>query len=205
MLVTFEGIDKSGKTTQAEILIKRLKDKGYDTFSLREPGSTRISEKIRSILLDIDNKEMLPMTEYLLYSASRSQLFNEIIIPALESGKVVVCDRYYDSSVAYQGYGRGINLEIINSINSLTAPIKPDFSFFIDIEVSEANRRSISINQSKDRLESQGDIFLDKVRRGYLSISANEPERFIHIDGKEKPEIIAEIIWGNITKKIGIK
>jgi dTMP kinase len=204
MFVTFEGIDKSGKTTQAEILIKRLEDRGYNTLNLREPGGTKISEKIRDILLDKDNDEMFPVTEFLLYSASRFQLVNEIIIPALKNEKIVICDRYYDSSIAYQGYGRGINLDIINSINGLVAPIKPDFSFFIDIEVSESNRRSDSMSQIKDRVESQGDIFLDKVRRGYLSTSANEPERFIYIDGKEKPELIAEIIWEIIAKKLGI-
>ena len=204
MLVSFEGIDKSGKSTQSEMLIKRLETKGYATLSLREPGGTRISEKIRSILLDKANNEMLPMTEFLLYSASRFQLFNEIIVPALKSEKIVVCDRYYDSSVAYQGYGREINLDLINAINKLTAPLKPEFSFFIDIEISESNRRSALMNQGKDRLESQGDIFLDKVRRGYLTISANEPERFIHIDGKEKPEVIAEKIWETVAKKIGI-
>jgi len=205
MFVTFEGIDKSGKTTQSEILIKRFEERGYDTFNLREPGGTRISEKIRSILLDTNNSEMFPITEFLLYSASRAQLVNETIIPALNNGKIVICDRYYDSSIAYQGYGRKIDLEIINFINELVAPVKPDFSFFIDIEVSESNRRSDSMNHGKDRLESQGDIFFDKVRRGYLSISASEPERFIHIDGKEKPEVIAEIIWEKIAKKQGFK
>jgi dTMP kinase len=204
MFVTFEGIDKSGKTTQSEILIKRLGERGYNTLNLREPGGTRISEKIRNILLDTDNGEMFPITEFLLYSASRSQLVNEIIIPALNSGNIVICDRYYDSSIAYQGYGRKIDLDIINFINELVAPVKPDFSFFIDIEVSESNRRSDSMSQSKDRLESQGDIFFDKVRRGYLSIFAKEPERFIHIDGKEKPEVIAEIIWEKIAKTLEI-
>ena len=200
MFITFEGIDKSGKTTQTDILIDRLVKRGYDTLNLREPGGTKISEKIRSILLDTDNNEMFPITEFLLYSASRCQLVNEIIIPALNSGNIVVCDRYYDSSIAYQGYGRKINLDVIHSINGLVAPVKPNFSFFIDIDIPESNRRSDSIDEEKDRLESQGDIFFDRVRRGYLSISANEPERFIYIDGKEKPEIIAEIIWGKIVK-----
>jgi len=202
MFVSFEGIDKSGKTTQSEILTKRFEERGYVTLNLREPGGARISEKIRSILLDKKNSEMFPLTEFLLYSASRSQLVNEIIIPALRSEKIVICDRYYDSSIAYQGYGRRIDLEIINYINELVAPIKPDFSFFIDIEVAESNRRSDSINHNKDRLESQGDIFLDTVRKGYFSILENEPERFIHIDGKEKPEVIAEIIWEKIAKSL---
>jgi len=204
MLVSFEGIDRSGKTTQANMLVKRLEEQGYNALYLREPGYTKISEKIRNILLDTSNNEMLPVTEFLLYSASRFQLFNEVIVPSLKSGKIIVCDRYYDSSVAYQGYGRGISLDIIKHINGLTAPRKPDFSFFIDIEISELNRRTELSNRSKDRVESGGDIFLDKVRKGYLLICEAESDRFIYIDGKEKPEIIAEKVWETVEKKIGI-
>ncbi|CUU10141.1 dTMP kinase [Candidatus Kryptobacter tengchongensis] len=110
MFITFEGLDLCGKTTQAEILIQKLKNSGFDITFVREPGGTRISELIRNILLDSQNKEMDPITELFLFSASRAQLVREVIIPSLNSGKIVICDRFYDSTLAYQGYGRGIEI-----------------------------------------------------------------------------------------------
>lgn len=204
MFITFEGIDKSGKTTQSQLLIKKLEESGYKVIFLREPGGTKISEKIRTILLDNDNSEMVASAEYLLYSASRTQLVHEVIVPALNNKKVVVCDRYYDSSTAYQGYGRGIDLKTIDFINNFAAPIKPDLTFFIDIDIDEANRRTIDMKEGKDRLESAGDSFFNKVRKGFLSVASNEPERFIVIDGKESKESIAETIWTNVTNKLKV-
>jgi dTMP kinase len=204
MFITFEGIDKSGKTTQSQILIKKLEDNGFSVLFLREPGGTKISEKIRNLLLDVENSEMFPSTEYLLYSASRTQLVNEVIIPALKEKKVVVCDRYYDSSTAYQGYGRGIDLQIIKTINNFAAPVIPDLSFFIDIEIEEANRRTAQMDEGKDRLESSGDSFFNKVRKGFLSVAAGEPERFIVLDGRESKNNISKMIWKNVSNKLGI-
>jgi dTMP kinase len=204
MFITFEGIDKSGKTTQSQILIKKLEDNGFSVIFLREPGGTKISEKIRNLLLDVENSEMFPSTEYLLYSASRTQLVNEVIIPALKEKKVVVCDRYYDSSTAYQGYGRGIDLQIIKTINNFAAPVIPDLSFFIDIDIEEANRRTAQMDEGKDRLESSGDSFFNKVRKGFLSVAAGEPERFIVLDGRESKNNISEMIWKNVSNKLGI-
>ncbi len=204
MFITFEGIDKSGKTTQSQLLIKKLEESGYQVIFLREPGGTKISEKLRSVVLDNENSEMVPLAEYLLYSASRTQLVHEVIIPALNDKKVVVCDRHYDSSTAYQGYGRGIDLEIINFINKFAAPIKPDLTFFIDIDIDEANRRTNDMNQGKDRLESAGDSFFNKVRKGFLSVASNEPDRFIVIDGKESKESISEKIWTIVTNKLKV-
>jgi len=204
MFITFEGIDKSGKTTQSKFLIERLSNLGYTVKFLREPGGTKISEKIRDILLDIDNKEMFPSTEFLLYSASRAQLVNEVIIPALNNNEVIVCDRYYDSSLAYQGFGRGIDLNIINFINNFAAPVKPDLTFFMDIHISELNHRTNKMYVQKDRLEISGDSFFNKVREGYLSIAHNEPDRFVVIDGSKPKVEISSLIWLNVSKKLGI-
>lgn len=204
MFITFEGIDKSGKTTQSKFLIERLSNLGYTVKFLREPGGTKISEKIRDILLDIDNKEMFPSTEFLLYSASRAQLVNEVIIPALNNNEVIVCDRYYDSSLAYQGFGRGIDLNIINFINNFAAPVKPDLTFFMDIHISELNHRTNKMYVQKDRLEISGDSFFNKVREGYLSIAHNEPDRFVVIDGSKPKDEISSLIWLNVSKKLGI-
>lgn len=204
MFITFEGIDKSGKTTQSKFLIERLTNLGYTVKFLREPGGTKISEKIRDILLDIDNKEMFPSTEFLLYSASRAQLVNEVIIPALNNNEVIVCDRYYDSSLAYQGFGRGIDLNIINFINNFAAPVKPDLTFFMDIHISELNHRTNKMYVQKDRLEISGDSFFNKVREGYLSIAHNEPDRFVVIDGSKPKDEISSLIWLNVSKKLGI-
>ena len=204
MFITFEGIDKSGKTTQSKFLIERLSNLGYTVKFLREPGGTKISEKIRDILLDIDNKEMFPSTEFLLYSASRAQLVNEVIIPALNNNEVIVCDRYYDSSLAYQGFGRGIDLNIINFINNFAAPVKPDLTFFMDIHISELNHRTNKMYVQKDRLEISGDSFFNKVREGYLSIAQNEPDRFVVIDGSKPKVEISSLIWLNVSKKLGI-
>ncbi len=204
MFITFEGIDKSGKTTQSQILIKKLEEKGYNVLFLREPGGTKISEKIREFVLDIQNNEMYPSTEYLLYSASRTQLVNEIILPALKKNKIVVCDRYYDSSIAYQGYGRGIDLQTINYINHFAAPISPDLTFFIDIKIEESNRRTAEMDEGKDRLEISGDSFFTKVREGYLSVAKNEPGRFIVLNGEESKNKISEQIWNHVSNKLGI-
>lgn len=204
MFITFEGIDKSGKTTQSKFLLEKLSNLGYKVKFLREPGGTKISEKIRNVLLDVDNKEMFPSTEFLLYSASRAQLVNEVIIPSLNNNDVVICDRFYDSSVAYQGFGRGIDLSIINYINNFAAPIKPDLTFFMDINIFELNHRSNKMPDNKDRLEIAGDMFFNKVREGYLSIAKNEPDRFVVIEGSKPKEEISSLIWLNVSNKLGI-
>jgi dTMP kinase len=204
MFITFEGIDKSGKTTQSAILIEYLKEHGFDVLFLREPGGTKISEMIRNILLDSNNSEMLPKTEFLLYSASRAQLVSQTIKPAIEQKKVVICDRFYDSSSAYQGFGRGIALETIDIINSFAAGIKPDLTFFIDIDLEESNKRLEKQNIEKDRLESSGNDFFNKVRSGYFEIAKKEPDRFIIIDGKLKKEEISALILKNVKNKLTI-
>jgi dTMP kinase len=202
MFITFEGIDKSGKTTQSAILIDRLKEKGLDVLFLREPGGTRISEMIRDILLDAKNSEMFPQTEYLLYSASRAQLVNQIIKPALEQKKAVICDRFYDSSSAYQGFGRGIGLNIIDFINNFAAGIRPDITFFIDVDLEESKIRLNKQNIKKDRLESSGDEFFNKVRSGFFEIAQNEADRFFILNGKLPKEELSNEIWKIVENKL---
>jgi dTMP kinase len=207
MFITFEGIDLCGKTTQAEILVKRLKSLGYDVLFVREPGGTKISEEIRNILLSEQNQEMDPITELFLFSASRAQLVKEAIIPALKSNKIVICDRFYDSTLAYQGYGRGIDIEKIKVINELASSgITPDITFLIDIPVEEIYRRKMSKStvtkkDEGDRMENSGFDFFERVRNGYLEI-ARESERFIIIDGMKKIDEISQQIWSIVFEKL---
>jgi dTMP kinase len=197
MFITFEGIDCSGKSTQATLLAKRLEQSGHRVVLLREPGGTTISEQVRSILLDNKHKEMDRITEFLLFSASRAQLVKEVILPALHEDKTVVCDRFYDSSTAYQGWGRGINIEDVKRINHFaTLGTVPDITFLIDIPPSESLRRKRLMSGSTvDRMEGSGLAFYEQVRNGYLAIAESEPERFFLIDGMKSVEEIAQEIW----------
>ncbi|MCS7228555.1 MAG: dTMP kinase [Candidatus Kryptonium sp.] len=205
MFITFEGVDLCGKTTQAEILIERLKNLGLDVVFVREPGGTRISEHIRKILLDSENKEMDAITELFLFSASRAQLVKEVIIPSLNSGKVVVCDRFYDSTLAYQGYGRGIEIEKIKTINELaSAGLTPDITFLIDIPVDEIYKRKKAKYSEFDRMENSGIEFYNRVRYGYLEISKSS-DRFVVIDGTRGIEEISERIWEIVFEKLKTK
>lgn len=196
MLITFEGLDFSGKTTQIKALTGKLQQHNHDVIVVREPGGTPISEKIRDILLDKKNLEMTQIAELLLFSAARTQLVSQIIIPALKAGKVVICDRYDDSTTAYQGCGRGIPLEAVQQINRLaTLGTVPDITFFIDIPLSEVAHRLKESKASADRMESSGDAFYEKVRTGYFEIAKSEPERFLVIDGNRSIKTVADEIW----------
>jgi dTMP kinase len=190
MFITFEGIDQSGKSTQCQLLAEFLTGKGYEVLLLREPGGTDISEKIRDVLLDRGSDGMVPLAEFFLYSAARAQLVMEVIKPALESGKIVICDRFDDSSTAYQGYARGLGVAEVESINDLaTGGLKPDLTFFIDIPVTESLKRLKDAGKLKDRMESEGAKFFEKVRQGYLQIatkSKDDPDnRFKIINGAD--------------------
>lgn len=197
ILITFEGIDGSGKTTQINELIHRLDQEKIDYRLFREPGGTRIGEKIRDILLDKDHSSMLPITELLLYSASRYQLTMRSIIPALKAGKVVVCDRFYDSTTAYQGYGRGIDLEFIKRLNAVaTESLIPDKTFILDISLKERLQRLGEKNL--DRLEMEAVAFHKRVREGFIAMAREEPERMVIIDGSRSSEEISKEIWNHV-------
>jgi dTMP kinase len=201
MFITFEGIDFSGKSTQVDLLKKYLIKKNKKVEIIREPGGTGISEKVRTILLDKQNDRMFMETEIFLFSASRAQLVREKIRPYLEKGIYVISDRFHDSSVAYQGYGRGISIESVNHVNRLAVGSTiPDITFFIDIPVEEAERRKTGKRKDElDRIEVSEMNFFEKVRNGYLEISKNE-KRFKIIDGTE----IIDKIHQNIVKEIAI-
>jgi len=207
MFVTFEGLDFSGKSTQATILVEKLKQQRHNVVHfLREPGGTTISERIRDLLLDKQNLEMSDAAELLLFSAARAQLVKEVIIPALQRGEIVICDRYYDSTTAYQGYGRGINLDAVKSINRLaTAGTDPDITFFVDIPVEEIERRKQKAGMTFDRMESSGRAFYERVLQGYRGIAQSEAHRFFTLDGTAGEKEIAADIWKIIEKKLSVK
>jgi len=170
----------------------------------REPGGTAISEKVRAILLDPLHDEMAAMTELLLYSAARAQLVREKIRPALQSGKIVICDRYADSSTAYQGYGRRLPLPKVARAHSLAiGTLWPDVTFLLDIAPEEAIRRKTA-RRKLDRLEQENLAFRKRVRQGYLQIARREPGRFVILNGSDRPDLIQEKIWCWVKNKLDI-
>jgi len=172
--ITFEGSEGCGKSTQSKLLYEYLKSKGYKLVYIREPGGTRISEKIRDILLAPEN-HISPIAETLLYMAARAQIVDEIIKPALKKGKIVICDRFLDSTLAYQGYGLGIDIKVIKTIgNFVTGGIKPNLTIFLDLPVQEGLKYR---KFSKDRIEKRSYLYHLKVRKGYLKLAVSEPAR----------------------------
>lgn len=184
--ITFEGPEGSGKSTQSKLLCSYLRRKGFEALHLREPGGIIISEKIRKILLDARNHSLTKEAEMLLYMAARSQVVKDIIGPALLKGKIVVCDRFLDSTIAYQGYGLGIDIKLIKSVGGfVTAGIKPDLTILMDLPVKKGlKHRALS----KDRIEKRPLAYHVAVRKGYLKLAAREPKR-IKIVKVEKDKI----------------
>ncbi|MBN2410514.1 dTMP kinase [candidate division KSB1 bacterium] len=194
--VTFEGIDYSGKSVQSKILYQKLVDHQIDTLLLRDPGATAISERIRDILLDKKNHEMSVWTELLLYEAARAQMVQEAIIPALTAGKVVICDRFYDSTTAYQGYGRQLDLATVSRANLLGAcGVTPDLTYIIDLDVNTAIKRRQELNEKADRLEAESPEFQNRVRDGYLSIAKKESHRIFLLKGERSIEKLSQEIY----------
>ncbi len=175
LFITFEGPEGSGKTTHSKLLCDFLRKEGFKVLHTREPGGTLISEKIRKILLDPKNKGMDVGCEMLLYMAARAQIVKEKILPALEQRKIVICDRFTDATLAYQGYAGGIDLKVIDNITSIvTKGLKPDITFLLDID---ARLGLLRAGRSKDRMERKSILYHNKVRNGYLSIAKKEPKR----------------------------
>lgn len=198
LLITFEGIDGSGKTTQIRKLRQMLEAVSIPFEVIREPGGTMIGEKIRSILLDKEHTNMSPETELLLYEAARSQIVCERILPALSAGKTVICDRFYDSTVAYQGYARGLSLEAVDLVNRIaTGGLEPDLTFLMDMSVKDAASRVDGRKKDSDRLESEGLVFMEKVREGYLALS-KKSARMIYLDAAAP----IDEVWQQIEKKV---
>ncbi len=177
--ITLEGPDGSGKTTQAYLLVEWLRDQGHEVLLTREPGGTKIGDQIRDTLHDSHNAAMDPRTEFLLYSASRAQHVSQLILPSLEAGKLVVCDRYADSSLAYQGYGRGLDLETMGVITAFaTRGLKPDIILYFDITPEEGLQRRRLSGEEWNRMDAETLAFHRRVRAGYLALASSEPARW---------------------------
>ena len=183
-LVSLEGPEGAGKTSVLEALIPVLEDRGVEVLTTREPGGVLIGEKIREVILDPSHTEMDPKTELLLYIASRRQHLVEKVLPALAAGKLVIMDRFIDSSVAYQGFGRGLDIEAIDWLNEFaTDGLKPDLTLYFDIEVEEGLARiAANSNREINRLDMEGLDLHRKVRQGYLSLLEKEADRIVKID-----------------------
>ncbi len=210
LFFTFEGVEGSGKTTQLRRLSATLRQAGQRVAETREPGGTSLGDAIRSILLATRNLEMVAETELFLYLASRAQLCREWIAPALNAETIVVCDRFADATVAYQGYGRGVDLKLIRTINRVaTGGLTPDLTILLDLDPREGLRRvrergQVSLPESSlDRLEAEALEFHDRVRKGYLQLAREEPHRFQIIDATQSEEAIAAEIWARVEPLIG--
>lgn len=196
MFITFEGLDSSGKTTQAQFLVDDCRNAGKKVVFLREPGGTSISERIRDILLDKNNSKLSHRAELLLFSAARAQLVDQVISPAVAAGKIVVCDRFYDSTTAYQGYGRGLDIADVRAINRIaTSGTTPYLTFFVDVSWEEIVRRRRAAGIVDDRMESSGKEFYEHVRQGYREIAGLEPLRIMTINGMRGVNEIHDEIW----------
>lgn len=202
LFITFEGPDGSGKTTQARLLAARLRGQGHDVIYVREPGGTAIGDQIRQIVHDVRNVEMQPRAELLLYSASRAQLVEQVIRPHLARGGIVVCDRYADSSLAYQGYGRGLDLDMVQRIQAFaTGGLTPDLTFYLDLDVEEGLRRRLAGRAEWNRLDDQELDFHRRVREGYARlIAADTTGRWRVINAARSVDEVHADIWRTVEK-----
>lgn len=199
--ITLEGCEGSGKSTQLQLLQNFLKESGKEFIFTREPGGTPIAEQIRKIILDGNNVEMQDETEALLYASARVQHIKEKIIPAKNSGKIIVCDRYIDSSFAYQAYARGLGMEFVSGVNVYAMQnCMPDLTFFLDISPREAFIRKGGADEG-DRLEQSGIAFHEKVYQGYLSLAKQFPQRIAVIDARKAAEQVFDQIVSELKKR----
>ena len=203
--ITLEGPEGSGKSTQAKTLIRRLAGCGIEAVYTREPGGTAIGEAIRNILQHNEAGEApCERTELLLFEASRNQLVEKVIRPHLEKGKWVICDRFIDSTTAYQGYGRGLPVEEIQAINRFSANgIVPDLTLLLDLDVATGferiAQRYLALGESADRFEKEDRSFHERIREGYLKLAKEDPKRFRIINAAQEPDAVALSIWDTVT------
>lgn len=206
--ITFEGIEGCGKSTQVQRLASRLTARGLDVVLTREPGGCPIADQIRSILLDAANGALTPTAELLLYAAARAQHVAEVVRPALKEGKVVICDRFTDATIAYQGYGRGLDLAAIEHLNAeAAAGTVPDLTVLLDCPVETGLKRAMArINNStgarEDRFELESIQFHRRVRDGYLTLAARQPKRFVIIDGDRDIDETAAAILAAVSPRL---
>lgn len=203
--ITFEGIDGCGKTTQIKRAFEYLSARKVPVVLTREPGGSRISERIREIIMAPDHAEMCDPCELLLYLASRAQHVHETITPALDKGITVLCDRFQEATFAYQGFGRGIDRSILERLNAFaTGGLAPDLTLIFDISVDVAARRLSAMKKSPDRLEGNNREFFDRVRTGYASIAREHPERVVLLPGEEPVDSLAEKVAALLRKQLSI-
>ncbi|MDZ7832370.1 MAG: dTMP kinase [Desulfobacterales bacterium] len=212
MFITFEGIEGSGKTTQIRHAAEFLTAAGHRCRITKEPGGTAVGRQIRSILLDPENRDIHSVTELLLYAADRNQHVQKLIRPALADGQTVICDRFHDSTVVYQGYARELDMGLIEDLNArLLADLKPDITFVLDLEPSVGLRRAwqqVSQGDRTDRetrFENEALSFHQKVRAGYLELARREPGRFIVVDGARDEDAVKEDILTALAERLGAK
>ncbi len=201
VFITFEGIDGCGKTTQVQRVYDTLLSAGMDVIRLREPGGTRISEAIRAVLLDKDNAEMCDECELLLYEASRAQMVKQVVEPALAAGTIVLCDRFYDSTFAYQAGGRGINAQRVQAANKLgSCGVDPTRTLILDIDPREGFARATK--GGADRLEAEGLMFQTAVRKGYLTVAQENPQRAQLVNASGSPDEVYQRICDALSDLI---
>jgi len=201
LFITFEGGEGCGKSVQAKALYRRLSQLAIPAVLTHEPGGTPFGNRIAGWLKWAEGTDISPLTELLLFNASRAQLVTQVIQPSLENGKVVICDRYADSTTAYQSYGRGLDLEMVTTINNAaTQGLKPDLTVLLDISAEEGLARKKAKKQ--DRFEQEEIAFHQRVRDGYLKLAANDPERWLVVDASQSKAKIEEIIWLRVSQML---
>jgi len=202
MFITFEGPEGSGKTSQIVLLAEYLREQGYEVVQTREPGGTSIGNQVRTVLHDVDNGEMESVTELLLYSASRAQLVRELVQPALDAGKIILCDRFADSTIAYQGYGRGLDLQELHMLTHFaTGGLKPHLTLLLDIDVERGLARRQEGGDEMNRLDLEAVSFHQKVRSGYHALVEADSDRWIIVDADRSIDAIQE----ELRKKVALK
>jgi dTMP kinase len=211
IFVTFEGIEGSGKSTQSRLLAAFLREKGVRVRLTREPGGSAIGDAIRAILLDPDRAEMAPHTELLLYGASRSQHVHEVLMPALECGEIVICDRFSDATVAYQGHGRRMDKALVRRLDEIASGgLRPDLTFLLDCQVEVGLARSwMRLHREEkeaeeSRFEREDEAFHRRVREGYLELAKAEPHRIRIVDGTAPPETVQMEIRRCVLERLGM-
>lgn len=207
VFITFEGVDGCGKTTQMRLLASFLQERGRELVETVEPGGTEIGRQIRKVLLDPDNAGIRPRTELLLYFASRAQNVEQVIRPALERNSIVLCDRFTDSTLVYQGCGRGLDTAVVLELHRIACGnLRPDITILIDVDpetsLARAKRRNERTSGKESRIDEESREFHERVRRGYLELAASEPDRFILIDGMHPVSEVAARIREAIEQRV---
>jgi dTMP kinase len=212
LFITLEGPEGSGKTTQARLLARRLRRESHRTVLTREPGGTPIGRQIRQVLLSPRHREMCPETELSLYFSDRAQHLRQVVRPALEAGSIVVCDRFTDSTLAYQGYGRGLSLRLIGSLDRImTGAFRPDLTILLDVSAEKGlgrarrRNRAEAAERKEGRFEREALQFHERVRRGYLEMARRSPHRFVVVTAEGNPRSVHELVWAAIEKACDLK